>query len=52
MAVLILALGEDRLANLDQQVSTHLSGQHVVLFLKPREGGLQVTYSLLQTAHF
>ena len=29
----------------------HLSGEHVVLVLKPSKLGFQVTYSLLQAAH-
>src|ERR1700733_311902 len=45
------SLGERRLADRDQQVMPHLSGEHVVLVLKPGKLGFQVTYSLLQAAH-
>jgi hypothetical protein len=29
----------------------YLSGEHVILFLKPGKLGFQVTYSLLEAAH-
>ena len=29
----------------------HLSGEHVILVLKPSKLSLQVTYSLLEAAH-
>jgi hypothetical protein len=44
-------LGEYRFANRNQQVLPHLSGQKVVLFLKPGKRGFEITYSLLQAAH-
>jgi hypothetical protein len=44
--------GERRFAVCDQQVLVcRIYRQRVVLFLEPDKLGLQVTYSLLQTAH-
>jgi hypothetical protein len=44
-------LGERGLADRDEQLVTDLSGEGVVLLLKPVNCGLEVTHPLLKTAH-
>ena len=46
------SLGERRLADRNQQVMADFRSKCIVLFLKPDQGSLQVSHTLLKAAHF